>query len=183
MLPLIGLGIGIIAVGAYLLDDAKSENESARREYEDTADASIKKVQKAAYAAQKKDALDKLFKIKKAKRKVADSIYRQLQSSRKEIGVINSNLKRYKDTLAQLFDQKKAAVQRVQKRQIQEEINKVIVLRKELFATKDEMITQQKELQTRLKTANQETRSVQNQINKILREKDMDEKATLTLFA
>jgi len=162
------LGVVTFAVGAYLLNDAKSDNKRARREYNDTVKKSKKKVEKASSHARKKDALDKLFKIKKAKRKVADTIYVELQDTRKELDMLNSNLQKYKYTLDQLFHQKKAVYERDIKRQLQEEINKIVKVRKELFATKDEMVLHQRELKARLKVANQETRMVQNEIDRVL---------------
>lgn len=105
MLPWI-LGAVVVSLGAYLLDDAKSSNATARRAYDDACDDTRAWLEHKAKHAQKKDALDNLFKMKKAKRKVADEIYQQLQKSNQDFKTINYALYESKEMLSQLFTQK-----------------------------------------------------------------------------
>jgi hypothetical protein len=167
MLPWI-IGAAVVGVGAYLLDDASSSNTRARREYDDVCDKAEKRVRRTVFQAQRKDTLDKLFKMKKAKQKVADTIYEEFQKINGELQRVNLNLRDYKERLGELFEQKRATNNRTTKRMIQEEINRIQVARKEIFALKDTLFIQQKELKRCLKVANQETRMVQDEINRIL---------------
>jgi len=70
--------------------------------------------------------------------------------------------------LSLLFTQKKESLERNEKRRLQEEINLVIASRKELFSLRDELRRNTNELSARLKVANRETRSIQEQINGVL---------------
>jgi uncharacterized protein (DUF3084 family) len=167
MLPFIA-GAIVLGVGAYLLDDASSSNKRARRDYDDACDEAEEWVEHVAYHAQKKDTLDKLFKMKKAKRKVADAIYEELKKVNEEFDLINEKIKASKEALGELFEQKKATEERTKKRAFQEEINKIQAARKELFAIKETLSLHQKELKSRLKLANQETQMVQDEINIVL---------------
>jgi len=168
MLPLIGLGLGIVAVGAYLLDDTKSDNRRARREYNNTVNSAKREVKSSFFHAQRKDTLDKLFKMKKAKRKVADSIYAELQQANQDFSRINRTIKNSKGELGLLFAEKRATDKRIIKREIQENIHRLQAQRKEFFGIKEELIGHQKELKRRLSVANKETRMVQNEINRVL---------------
>ena len=167
MLPWI-IGAAVVGVGAYLLDDASSSNSSARSNYHDACDDAEEWVDHVAKHARKKDALDKLFKMKKAKQKVADAIYGELKKSDKDFKTINRNIKASKEAMSDLFEQKKATDNRAEKRNFQEGINTLIAARKEFFAIKDALIMHQRELKARLKVANQETRMVQDEINRVL---------------
>ena len=167
-MPLIA-GVVILGVGAaYLLDDASSNNRRARRDYDDACDEAEEWVEHVAFHARRKDALDKLFKMKKAKRKVADAIYKELKKANKDFSTINRNIKASKETLGELFEQKRATEDRAEKRKFQEGINTIQAVRKEFFPIKDTLVAHQKELNVRLKVANQETRMVQDKINRVL---------------
>jgi hypothetical protein len=161
-------GALILGVGAYLLDDASSSNRKARRDYHDACDEAEEWVEHVAFHAQKKDSLDKLFKMKKAKRKVADAIYAELKKVNSDFNTTNQNIKGSKKALGGLFDEKKATEDRIEKRKFQDEINMIQALRKEFFEMKDMIVSYQKELKERLKLANQETRMIQEQINQVL---------------
>jgi ATP-dependent Lon protease len=167
MLPLIGIGLGIFAVGAYLLDDAESDNRSARKEYNDTLDHSKRELQSSFSHAQRKDTLDKLFKMKKAKRKVANSIYAELKQANQDFSRINRTIKNSKGELGLLFAEKRATDKRRVKKEVQERINRLQAKRKEFFGIKEELIVHQKELKRRLSVANKETRMVQDEINRV----------------
>jgi uncharacterized protein (DUF3084 family) len=167
MLPFIA-GAIVLGVGAYLLDDASSSNKKARRNYDDACDKAEELVEHKMYHAQKKDTLDKLFKMKKAKRKVADAIYAELKKVNSDFKTTNQNIKASKKALGSLFDEKKATEDRIEKRKLQDEINTIQAVRKEFFETKDMIVGHQKELKERLKLANQETRMVQDEINRVL---------------
>jgi uncharacterized protein (DUF3084 family) len=111
---------------------------------------------------------DKLFKMKKEKRKVADAIYKEFKKVNEEFNVINGKIKASKKLLNELFGQKRATEVRAKKRAYQEEINKIQAVRKELFAIKDTLSFHQKELKSRLKLVNQATQMVQDEINRVL---------------
>jgi len=168
MLPFIAGAVAIVAVGAYLLDDASSSNTRARRNYDNACDEAEEWVEHVAYHAQKKDTLDKLFKMKKAKRKVANAIYKELKKANQDFKMINQNIKVSKDALGELFVQKRATEDRAEKRKFQEGINTIQAARKEFFAIKDALVVHKNELNVRLKVANQETRMVQDNINRVL---------------
>ncbi len=155
------------AVGGYLIHDAKSKNTRARNEYEDSVDKAQKKTKRAYHNAQKKDMLDKLFKVKRAKQKIADSIYSQLKSSQKNFKDINIQLKESKNTLSTLFIQKKLVSTRDEKKTIQENINVIIEARVELFNTRDKLKSYIIELRHRLNKANKDTRDIQVEINRV----------------
>ncbi len=167
MLPWI-IGAAVVGVGAYLLDDASSSNTRARRDYDDACDEAEEWVEHVAYHARKKDNLDKLFKMKKAKRKVADGIYKELKKANKDFKTINRNIKASKEALGDLFEQKRATDNRAEKKKFQLEINTIQEARKEFFAIKDTFVVHQKELKARLKVANKETSMVQDEINRVL---------------
>ena len=166
MLPWI-LGAVVVSLGAYLLDDAKSSNATARRAYDDACDDTRNWLEHKAKHAQKKDALDNLFKMKKAKRKVADSIYEQLQKSNQDFKTINYALYESKEMLSQLFTQKNETTDRNEKRNFQEQINVIQATRKEFFTIKEVIEKNKKELQARVKLANNETRMIQEEINRV----------------
>jgi len=168
MLPFIALGVGIVAVGSYLLSNAKSENSSARDDYDDTVSHSKKKVKKSYKKAKKRDNLDKLHKLKKAKVKVADTLYKKLKSEEDNYTQINYQLRDLKIELDSLFDKKRAGSTREEKQTIQKHINIVIESRKELFAIKDTIYNSVLELKERVREANREVKMIQNQINYIL---------------
>ena len=169
MLPYI-IGAVVVGVGAYLLDDAKSENRSARRRYDDAYDDSYSRVDRSYRDAQKKDTLDKLFKIKRSKQEVADAIYGQLRDRRDNFAKVNGQLKSSKEVLSALFSEKKSLSTRDEKREVQNRINVVMDARKELFGIKDGLKSDIVELTSRLKDANQETRDIQSSINSVLEE-------------
>lgn len=168
MLPVIAGVIGMVAVGTYLYNEASSSNASARREYDDACDDAREWVEHTAKHARKKDALDKLFKVKKAKRKVADSIYEELLKVNKDFKILNSTIKASKERLSELFTHKKSTNEQMEKRAFQEEINLLQLTRKELFATKDLLQENRKRLKASLSLANDETKMVQHEINKVL---------------
>ena len=157
--------IGAVVVGAYLLDDASSSNKRARRDYDDTYDKVQKLLEQKARYAQKKDDLDKLFKMKRAKQKVADAIYAELKNTQRAFKDVNNSIKESKKLLSKLFTKKKLSDSRAKKRALQEEINIVLSSRKELFSTKDMLQQNIKELKERLKVANRDTRMVHEEIH------------------
>ena len=167
MLPFI-VGAVVVGVGAYLLGDASSSNKRARRNYDDTCDKAEEWIEHEAYHARRKDSLDKLFKMKKAKRKVDDSVHKAFNQANKEFKQVNHTLKESKEALSELFMQKKMTDNRAEKRVFQEEINLILASRKELFRLKEHIKKNILELKERLKLANSETRQVQDEINRIL---------------
>jgi chromosome segregation ATPase len=167
MLPWIA-GAIVVGVGAYLLDDAKSSNRSARRRYDNEYDNSVARINSGYKNAQRKDALDKLFKVKRAKQSVADTIYNELKSHQKNLATINHQIKESKEMLSALFIQKHSAPTKEEKREIQSSINIVIDSRGELFNIKDGLQSDVLELKSRLREANSETQAIQDEINKIV---------------
>jgi len=168
MLPFIALGVGVVAVGSYLLSDAESENSSARDDYYDTVSHSQQKIEESYQEAKKRDDLDKLYKLKKAKVKVANTIYKKLKVEQNNYTQINYELRDLKIELNSLFNKKRASSTREEKRAIQKRINIVIESRKELFAIKDTIYNSVIELKERIREANKEVKMIQNQIHQIL---------------
>ena len=167
MLPFI-IGGAILATGAYLLNEAKEDNAYARRNYDREREESEAKIKNKYLKAQRKDTLDKLFKAKRAKQKIVDSIYQEIKSSRKNLKRINNQIKESKDILSNLFLQKRAITQRQEKIVIQSNINIIINAREKLFYIKDDIKNILNNLQFRLKNANRETSMVQKEINRVL---------------
>lgn len=167
MLPWIA-GAIIIGVGTYLLDDAKSENSRARDNYDDEYDNSVRRLEREAYHAKRKDTLDKLFKIKRAKKKIADEVYGLLKSEEQGLKKLRKDIFDSKKILGKLFDEKHQSFSKEEKREIQGRINLIIASRKELFLIEEEMINRLKVLRVELKKANQETKMVQDEINQVL---------------
>ena len=159
--------LGASIVGAYLLKESSSSNKKAKRDYDDTYNKVQKSLEQKARYAQKKDALDKLFKMKRAKQKVGDAIYAKLGETQRAFKEINNNIKESKKLLSERFTQKKLSDSRDEKRALQNEINIVLTSRKELFSTKKILQQNIRELKERLKVANHETRMVQDEINKL----------------
>ena len=157
------------AVSGYLLYEAQSKNSQARDKYKNSVDKAQRETQKAYHHAQKKDMLDKFFKIKRAKQEIADSIYNQLKSSQSNFRDINTQLKESKETLSVLFGEKKIVTTREEKRAIQHNINLIIEARRELFDIKDGLKSDIVELKSRLREANQETRDIQIEIDRVRR--------------
>jgi len=167
MLPWI-VGAVVVGVGAYLLDNAESNNKRAINEYNDTYDKVKKDTKKAYENAQKKDMLDKLFKIKKVKRQIADNIYKELKNFQNNFKQINIQLKESKETLTSLFTKKKLTTTKKQKMDIQKNINIIINSRKEIFKIKDELKSDIDKLKLNLKKANYEVKNIQEEINRVL---------------
>jgi len=165
MIPYI---IGGVLLGM-LLCDSESDKKKAEKKYNDAKENAKKNLNNRFRNAKQKDDLDKLFKMKKLKVKVANDIYEELSSIRKDYHSININLKQSKDALSELFAQKKSALTQKEKREIQENINIVIEARKNIFKTKDLMKDTIDILQTNLKIENRNTTFLKEEIGKILK--------------
>ena len=170
MFQLLAIGAAVLAGGAYLLDEASSSNARARRDYDDAYDEAEERLEHKARHARKKDALDKLFKVKRAKQKVADAIYTEFKDAQRDFKAIQKSIVKSKKLLSELFAQKKLSDSRAEKRALQEKINLVVASRKKLFSTKEVLHKNRRELKERLRVANHETRMVQEQINRTLEE-------------
>jgi len=167
MLPFIA-GAIVLGVGAYLLDDAGESNKKAKKKHKKAYKNSVAKVNYHHENAMKKDMLDKLFKMKRAKQSVADSIYNELKNHQGNLATINHQIKESKEMLSTLFTQKHSASTKEDKREIQNHINIVIDSRGELFNIKDSLQSDVSEFKDRLKDANDDTRAIQDEINKIV---------------
>jgi len=167
MLPFIA-GAIVLGVGAYFLDDAGESNKKAKKKHKKAYKRSVSKVNYHHENAMKKDMLDKLFKMKRAKQSVADAIYNELKSHQENLTLINHQIKELKEMLTALFTQKHSATVKEEKREIQNSINIVVESRGELFNIKDGLQSDVSELKSRLKEANSETRAIQDEINRIV---------------
>ena len=167
MLPWI-VGAVVVGVGAYLLDDAESSNQKAKKKYKKEYKRSVARVNSRYEDAKKKDMLDKLFKMKRAKKKIANSIYSELKSHQENLATINHQIKESKEMLSAFFENKHSAQRKREKREAQSNINIIIDGRGELFNIKDGLQSDVSELKSRLKEANSETRAIQHEINKIV---------------
>ena len=167
MLPWI-IGVVVVGVGSYLLEDAKSSNSRARNTYDDTRHYAEEEISNHYYHAQRKEQLDQLFKMKKAKRTIADSIYKELCAEQESLTFLREELKGLKVLLNTLFADKHASASRKEKQQLQTQINVILASRQELFAVQDGLKESVFELKHRLKEANKDTRMVQDTINNVL---------------
>ena len=166
MLPWL-IGGAIIGIGALILDDASSSNKKAKKKYNNTYNASLSTINSNYQNAQKKDTLDKLYKVKKAKVKIADTIYKDLQSYIKNFNKINQDIKSSKISLNNLFEQKRMSDNKGQKRVLQENINIMQLSRKELFSIKDLVQNNISSRKKSLNIANNNTKSIITEINNI----------------
>lgn len=167
MLPVIAGVVGVFAVGAYLYNEASSSNESARRDYDDACDNAQNKLKRTMKQAQKKDALDKLVKAKKAKRKIAGTFSKELEKVKHDFKELNNTIKESKDKLSEFFTQKRLTDVQSEKQALQEEINLLQDTRKELFATKDLLEKNLKALKKSLSLVNNEITMIQKEIDKL----------------
>ena len=166
MLPFI-IGGAVLAVGAYLLNDASEENREERRRYDDEYESYSKTIKKHQQYAQNRDYKDKLYKMKRAKAKVADNIYKEYTAQNNHFHEINQALVQIKHALDRLFAEKKATHSKEEKRNIQQQINQVIEARKELFLLKDSLKASVHQLKKELRIANAQTRKLKEEIAKI----------------
>jgi len=91
MLPFIA-GAVVIGVGAYLMNEASSSHSRAVRDYDDAYDEAEEWIEHQAYHAQRKNTLDNLFKMKRAKQEIANTIYEELKQERNHLKQIDNNL-------------------------------------------------------------------------------------------
>lgn len=168
MFPILAAVVGVVAVGAYMLDDASSSNKSAKKKYKKTVANSKNRVEHHYADAHKKDALDKLFKIKKAKIQIADEFYSSWKNEQKNFFEINQEIKASKILLSNFFNEKKLTEVREEKRAIQERINLLQLSRKELFKIKESIKANEQLLKLALGNANAQTRKMQNEIDLLL---------------
>ena len=159
MLPFI-IGGAIVAVATYAVNKASSDNSRARRDYDDTSKTAKKKIKKSFSDAQRKDALDKLYKVREAKKKIANSINTELQKEHHHLKQIGRNINVMNMELCRLRKEKKDS---------REEINLLIASIKEISAIHSSLKEYNSELSKRLKDVNKEISSIQDEINKLLK--------------
>jgi len=165
MLQLLGIGLGLM-----ILNELGSSSRSrAKKRYKETKRDSIAQIDNRYKKAQRKDTLDKLFKVKRAKAKIADDIYTQLKSSKDRYKSINMELISSKKELDNLFFTKKSLSTKREKQEVQNQINIIIQMRKNIFQTKDILRFQINEIDKRLKVANKDTKEIQNSINIVVK--------------
>ena len=166
MLPIIA-GIVTVTVGSYLLNETSSSNSSARKKYKSKVKQSKEEIKKKHKQAQKKANLDSLHSLKRAKIKIADSIYLELKNTRKNLHKLNLDIWKTKKLLNELFSQKRDSHIYKIKLTIQQDINTIVQTRKELFNTRNLFIQNVKNLEKKLKCANIEVKNISNEIKLI----------------
>jgi len=92
MLPWI-VGAVVVGVGKYLLDEAKSNNSSAKQIHKREYDDSVTKIEESYEQAKRRDQIDKLNRAKKAKEVILKSLYRQLRDEERGLLLIEQNIK------------------------------------------------------------------------------------------
>ena len=167
MLPWIA-GAIVVGVGAYLLDDEESNNKSAKKRHKKARKQARRRVNNHYENAQKKDALDKLFKVKETKQKVAYAIHTELESYRENLLKISAELKKAQEVLSLLFEKKHSAWRKKKKIGIQLDIDIILKAREELFTLRNGLKNDISKLTIQLKEANSETRAIQDEINRIV---------------
>jgi len=166
MLPIIA---GVIGVGVltYLYNEAKSDYSNAVDDYYNEVDRQEEEIKERAKKAKKRYELDILYKLKKSKIEISNSIYSQIQSAKRDLKEININLKKLKDDLDVLFFKKRIAVTREKKIIIQEQINSVIEVRQESFKLRDETKEHISKLYAELKEVNREIAEIKESIKRV----------------
>jgi len=165
MLPWI-IGGAIIAAGTYMLNESSKENKAERRRYNNEYDKQKKRLEKSYSKAQKRDHMDKLYKMRRAKVKVADNIYREYESQNSHFKEINRAICEINLSLDFQFSQKRTSSIREEKRAIQIEIEQLLDAKKELFVINDRMKVSVRSLRADLKRANSDTRMLKEEINR-----------------
>jgi len=156
MLPFIAAGVAIVAVGSYLLNDAEEERTIARKKYNSTKKKSKAKVENYYNRAYDIDQNDKRNKAIQAKIKIKKQIGKELKFAKSNLYEMNLKLKGLKDALSDMFEDKRHAPTREEKRAIQEEINVVMATRKEIFSLRDSFKQEVNELYARIDKVKQE---------------------------
>ncbi len=162
-------GVAALALGAYIVNEAMSENREVRDDYENEFEFSKSTIKSHYKKADRKDKLDKLFKAKRAKQKISNTIYKQFKEGKQNLNEIQQNLITLKERLNQLFGQKKLEKERNKKIEIQKEINIVLLTRKELFKTQDSIKKNLAYLRVELNNGNSIVRDIQKEINNVLK--------------
>ncbi len=166
MLPWI-VGVVVVGVGAYLLDDAKSENSRAKERYDATLKDTKNNIEKAYSNAEARDMLDKLHKAKRAKQKIFNSLYTQCNNTKSSFRQTNLELKKLKDDLSLLFLEKDEVKTREEKREIQQDINIIIQARKELFQIRDELKLDICQFEKKLEDIRKDIKNIYNDIKRL----------------
>ena len=165
MLPWI-IGGAILAVGTYMLNEASQENKRERNKYNDEYNSYKKEIEKRYSSSKNRDHIDKLYKMKRAKSKVADIIYREYESQNSHFGEINRAICEINLSLDVLFLQKRASYMKEEKQSIQIQINQILVSKKEIFHLKDSLKASVHQLREALKVANNDTRMLKVEIQR-----------------
>lgn len=168
MLPYILAGAAALALGKILADSASRENSRARKRYEVEYNTQSRRLNNYAKHARKKYKLDTLFKMKKAKIMVADTLYDEYKNTKKQLKELNKNIFYIKNSVEQLFKKKHATTSREEKKAIQNEINELLTVKKDFFRVRDNIKLNVDSIQEKLRLANSETRMIQEKINIVL---------------
>lgn len=159
------VGAVALGLGAYALNEARSENRDAIEDYEDEFKSSKSTIKSHYNRAERKDKLDKLFKAKRAKQKISNTIYKKLKEEKKNLYQIQQNIISLKERLNQLFEQKRLENKRDKKIEIQKKINIVLLSRKELFKTQDSFKKNLAYFRMELNNTNRIVKDIQQEIN------------------
>jgi len=164
--------LGVLAGGAYLMRDAQSKNEKARTRYKrETVRAVVEVSDHYRYAANT-DALDKLYKVKKAKLKMEKITYKEIKQHKHDYRKMNHQLKESKEMLSFLFNEKKGTCVKKEKKDIQQNIDHIVAVRKELFGLKDSLKSDINTMYVNLKKIQQERKSIETEIDTIRNNED-----------
>ncbi len=153
----------LLTMGGYLLNEAKKENCRAKRQYKKTYDRESERVRTYYESAKQKDNNDKHKKMFKLKKKIRHEIYLSLKKEKENLKIVNSNLFKAKQRIEQLFKTKHAVPSREEKRLLQQDIEIVLAVRKELFSYRDT-------IKNNLKILNDRYAKVQREITILERE-------------
>lgn len=158
------LGVaGVVAVGAYLLEDKKSSYKSAKRDYERTYVNTKEEIYSSYDNAKRKIDLDNLFKLKRLKQDILRQIKGEMKNINAEYGRINHEIRSKKSLLDAIFAQKKAQIG--SKKAIQKQINTTLAIRKELFEVQAILKAKRTTIIQKQESLAQEMRDIQQNIN------------------
>lgn len=167
MFPIIAAVVGVVAVGAYLLNEEESKNTSAKNNYKKAVSDAEEKVTSHYAEAQSKERLDQLVKVREAKVKIADEISVNLKEVEQNFEQINAKLKETQKRLKRLEEENQVSHSAQAKRDIQKRINLVRSTSKELLSIKETLDTRMEVLREELVEVKAEVTQIQNEIDRV----------------
>ncbi|MCF6207679.1 MAG: hypothetical protein L3J47_12460 [Sulfurovum sp.] len=161
MLPFIVAGVAIVAGAAYVLSEAEADAKRAQKRYNRTRRESEESIRKRYEEAQRRHEEDQRTKMRRAKAKVADSIYAEIKSQKEQRRSMSATLKEYEKRLRVLHEQKRQAGMK-ERWQIAKQIKEIEQSIKRLQVQKEALQASIDTLYEKLKDANAQVASLKS---------------------